>query len=67
MFKRFLKEFFLGEFHVGQKVFWNNPVDDRFREEYIIFKRADKRGLIGVYNENKGERYAHLHELELLK
>lgn len=62
MIKR-LKEWLSDPYSVGKTVFWDNPVDYRFREEFTIFKTKDNRGLVGVYNKNKGERYAYISEL----
>lgn len=41
---------------IGEKVYWQNDDDERFTGEYVITKKMDKEGYIGIYNDKVGHR-----------
>ena len=51
-------------FEVGNRVFWNFPVNPEFTGEYVVTSKRDVYGLVGIHNEKMQDRKMHWSELE---
>ncbi|WP_341323399.1 hypothetical protein NSQ62_07965 [Solibacillus sp. FSL H8-0523] len=54
-------------FKVGERVYWNNPYFAGSRGEYVVTSKRDKRGLVGIYNDEMQNRLVYWYELSSLE
>ena len=51
---------------IGKTVYWDNRNDRTFTGTYVITSKRDKRGYIGIWNEEKGHRIVPFSYVELV-